>query len=428
VNRVAAAIRGFRDPVGLVVGAGRRGGDLAELTGGRSPTFVVTSPDLAREVLEQQADVFLKGAGSKGLARVLGEGLQVSEGEHHRRERALLDPVFAPERLLPYADTVNRALARAPWDDGRILDVVPEMRAITTAAVLRAMFADATDADVDRLTGAITDLAAGLWHAVVPASASLERTPLPGFRRFRRARETLDGYIEGAIAGRRADRGPPADLLAAMLAAGAPGEGMSDGDARDEVISLLLAGRGTITAALAWTWFLLARHPEVERRLHDELDGALGDRPPEAADVERLGYTRAVWDEALRVYPPAWVLRRKAVRDARLGRRAIPAGSTVLVSVFGIHHDPRFHRDPETFDPARFQGGAGPAPFTYLPFGGGPRGCIGFHFATMEAVLLIAGIASRWRLKLADADWRPEFARSITLRPKRPLRMRLVRR
>ncbi len=128
------------------------------------------------------------------------------------------------------------------------------------------------------------------------------------------------------------------------------------------------------------------------------------------------------------MYPPAWVLRRKAARDAGLGLRTIPAGSTVLVSVFGIHRDPRFHSDPVAFEPGRFLGESAPAPFTYLPFGAGPRGCIGFHFATMEAVLLIAGIASRWNLELAEEDWRPEFARSITLRPKRPLRMRPVRR
>ncbi len=162
MNRVAAAIRAFRDPVGLVAEAGRRS-DLAELTGGRRPTFVVSSPDLAREVLEEQADVFLKAAGSTGLTRVLGGGLQVSEGEHHLRERALLDPLFERERLLAYAESVNRALGRATaaWEHGRVLDVVPEMRAITTAAVLRVLFADAADADVDRLTGAISDLRMG---------------------------------------------------------------------------------------------------------------------------------------------------------------------------------------------------------------------------------------------------------------------------
>jgi cytochrome P450 len=427
VNRVAAAIRGLRDPVGLVARAGR-GGDLVELTGGRHPTFVVSSPQLAREVLETRADVFLKGAGSKGLARVLGGGLQVSEGEHHTRERALLDPIFDRERLLPYADTVNRAAARATsgWADGRVVDVMSEMRAITTAAVLRALFADASDEDVKRLTGAITDLAAGLWHAVVPGSAVLERSPLPGFRRFRRARERLDGFIAGAIRRRRAE--PSADIVGAMLASGSPGDGMSDRDARDEVVSLLLAGRGTITAGLAWTWFLLARNADVERRLHAEVDEVLGGRAPEVGDFERLPVTRAVWDEALRVNPPAWVLRRKAAVDATLGGRAVPAGSTVLVSVFGIHRDAGLHARPGSFDPNRFLSDPRPAAFTYLPFGAGPRGCIGFHFATMEAMLLIAGIAANWRLEVVDGSPRPEFARSITLRPRRPLRMRLVRR
>src|SRR5262249_25551004 len=153
------------------------------------------------------------------------------------------------------------------------------------------------------------------------------------------------------------------------------------------VLSLLLAGRGTITAALGWTWFELGRNPEVERKLHAEVDEVLpGGRAPGATDVDRLPYTRAVWDEVLRVLPPSWVLRRKTARAIQLGGQPIPEGSTVLVNVFGIHRDGARYPDPVAFDPRRFADGREPAAFAYLPFGAGPRGCIGFHFATMEAV------------------------------------------
>jgi cytochrome P450 len=429
VNPLVAAVRAFRDPVGLVADAGR-GGDIVRLLGGRRPTFVVTSPDLAKDVLETNADAFLKAAGSGGIVRVMGRGLQVSEGAHHRQERALLDPAFAGDRLAPYAATVTWAAVRGTdaWRRGAVVDAMPEMRGITTAAVLRALFADASEADVRRLTADVTELATGLWRAVVPGSAAMERTFLPGFHRFRLVRDRIDSYVAEAVRRRRGPGDPPDDLLTEMLAARDGSAGMSDRDARDEVVSLLLAGRGTITAGLAWTWFLVGTHPDVEAKLHAEVDAVVGDRStPDEADVERLPFTAAVWNEALRVYPPAWILRRKTARAGVVGGTNVPAGSTVLVNVFGLHRDPARYPEPAAFDPGRFLGPDPPGPYGYLPFGAGPRGCIGFHFATMEAILLIATISRRWRLVPEDPD-RPRFARSITLRPNGPMRLRLAAR
>jgi cytochrome P450 len=317
----------------------------------------------------------------------------------------------------------------AGWVAGAVVEVLPAMRAITTGAVLRALFSEVTPEDVDTLTAAVTEVATGLWKAAAPGSESLKRTLLPGFGRFVHAREAIDAYVAGAIARRRSGEVAADDVLAVMLRARPEGggAGMSDADARDEVVSLLLAGRGTITAGLAWTWFLLARNPEVESRVHAEVDG-LGREFPEAADLDRLPFIRAVWDEALRVYPPSWVLRRKAAAGATAGDVSMPEGSTILVNVFGLHRDPRSFDDPGAFRPERFLDGR-PPPFAYLPFGAGPRGCIGYHFASMEAVLLVAAIASRWRLGLVDPPAaEPRFARSITLRSKVPLRMRFAAR
>jgi cytochrome P450 len=306
-----------------------------------------------------------------------------------------------------------------------VIDVMPEMRGITTAAILRALFADASESDVARLTSDVTVLATSLWRAVLPGSASLERTFLPGFRRFRLARERIDAYVAEAVRRRRADADPPRDLLTEMLEARHGSAAMSDRDARDEVVSLLLAGRGTITAGLAWTWFLVGTHPDVEQRLHAEVDAVLGDRAAAAAaDLDGLPFTAAVWNEALRVYPPAWILRRKAARAEAVGGTTVPTGSTVLVNVFGLHRDAARYPDPAAFDPRRFLGADPPGPYGFLPFGAGPRGCIGFHFATMEAILLTATISHRWRLVPEERD-APRFARSITLRPKRPMRRRL---
>ena len=422
MNRVAFAVRAFRDPVGLMERVSR-GGELVRITGGRRPTFAVTSPALALDILETHADVFLKGAGSKRLARVMGQGLQVSEGKHHHRERALLDPSFDHSHVLRYGDTVARALGRASsrWKDGQAIDPIPAMRAITTEAILRALFSEASDDEVDRLSEAVTDEAGGLWRAMVPGSNGLGRV-LPGFRRFRRAREGLDSYIADAVRRRRSGEVSEPDLLSSMLDARVDGAGMSDTDARDEVISLLLAGRGTITAGLAWTWLLLARHPAVEERLHAEVDDVVGDGEPSVDSLERLPFTRAVWDEALRVYPPAWVVRRKAARAQELGGVTIPEGSTLLLNVFGIQ---RGGPGGTAFEPERWLGGERSAPFTYLPFGAGPRGCIGFHFATMEAVLLLAGIAARRRFEEVGHASDSTFARSITLRPRQPIELKI---
>jgi cytochrome P450 len=429
VNRLLAAVRAFRDPVGLLVRTGRQG-DLVRLTGGRRPAFVVTSPDLAREVLDANSDVFLKGAGSNRLARVMGDGLQVSEGEHHRRERALMDPGFAAAPMQAHDGDVrwSAELALSGWHDGDVLEVVPAMRSITTGAVLRALFPEAGSDDVERLTGAVTEVASDLWKAAAPGPDGLKRFLLPGFGRFRRAHEAIDRYIGEALARRRSGEVTGNDVLSVMLGARLDGAGMSDTDARDEVVSLLLAGRGTITAGLAWAWFLLARNPSVESRLHEEVD-SIGGGFPSSADLDRLPFTRAVWDEALRVYPPSWVLRRKAAAGTSIGDTAVPEGSTVLLNVFGLHRDARSFPEPDAFDPERFLGGSTPPAFAYLPFGAGPRGCIGFHFATMEAVLVLAGIAAGWRLEPVEATTgEPRFARSITLRSKQPLRMRIVAR
>jgi cyclooctat-9-en-7-ol 5-monooxygenase len=424
MNKPVAALLGFRDPVGLVVRTALRG-DVVRLTGGRRPVYVASTPEAARTVLETEPDLFTKGAASKGIADVLGRGLQVSEGAHHLRERELLAPQFAHDRLLPYAQTVHHAAeaGTSGWRDGDVIDVVPAMRGITTASIVRALFSDAADEDVVRLTDAITEMASNLWSAVVPDPAGFKRTLMPAFRRLSHARAAVDSYVAEAIRTRRAPGRPGTDMLSEMLAAREAGRGMSDRDAHDEVVSLLFAGRGTITAALSWTWLLLGRHPEVERRLHEEVDRVAGAPTP----GEHLPYTRAVWDEALRVYPPAWVLRRETARPATLCGQALPAGATVLVSIVSLHRDDRVFREPARFDPERFLDKDPPPPFTYLPFGAGPHGCLGFDFATMEAVLLIADIASRWRLIPVD-DGEPGFARSITLRPAKPLWMRLVAR
>jgi len=421
VSRASLAAGWLRDPVAYLAEEARRFGPVATLAGGRHPVVLVTDPELVKEILEAGDEVFDKAAGNHRLRDAVGDGLQFSGGEHHRVQRERLDPLFGDERVARYADAVTESVGQvtAGWREGDAIDVVADMRRIATGAILGALFGNATDADVDRLTDSVTELARGLWLAMVPGGRTLARTPARGFRRFARAGATIDEYVRADIAGRESPA--PDDLVGEMLAAG-----LSPREARDEVMTLLLAGRGTLTAALAWTWLLLAENPSAAERVRTEADDVLEGRDPSAKDLAQLTFTRKAFDEALRLYPPAWVLRRKAVHERTVGGVRIPSGATLLLCPFVVHRDARIHPDPLRFDPDRQDPERSYATF---PFGGGPRGCIGARFAWMEATLVIAAVASRWQLELPDGH-PPEirFARGITLLPRDPLLLRLERR
>lgn len=430
MSSLGLALRAVRDPVDAVQRAARGGGAVVTLARRPGPVLLVTHPDLIREVLEERADVLLKDAGSDALVAVAGHGLMFSAGELNARRRAMVEPLLLPGPVGRFAGAVVEA-AEAAGDglvEGQPVEVIGAMRAMTTQALLRSLVGDLTGPAAGELGRAVNEFAGGLWHAFVPGRRLFERVLPGGFRRFAGARRLVDANVHRAVRRRVGARGP-GDLLDDLLDARDGRGGMGERGVRDEMLSLLLAGRGTITAALGWTLWLLARHPEVESRLHAEVDDALGGRRPAAQDLNALPYTKAVFEESLRLYSPAWILRRKAVAASRVGRVAIPEGATVLISSFVVQRDPRLYREPLRFDPGRFLDGPGPPhPYAYFPFGGGPRGCPGFAFATMEGVLVLATLARRWRFREVDGVGEPRFARSITLRPRDGLPMRPHRR
>ena len=270
-----------------------------------------------------------------------------------------------------------------------------------------------------------------LTVATLPFAERLDWLPLPHMLRFRRAKAQLDGIIYRLIQERRAggDRGDLLSLLLLAQDAEGDGTGMTDLQLRDEAMTLLLAGHETTANALTWTWYLVSQHPAVERELHEELDRTLGGRAPSADDLPDLPYTRRVLSEAMRLYPPAWVVGRRAVIDCEVGTHTVPSGALVFVSQWVTHRDPRFFVDPERFDPERWtQEAASARPkFSYYPFGAGPRVCIGEQFAWMEGVLVLATLARHWRLRLVPGH--PVAPQAIvTLRPKFGMRMTVQRR
>jgi cytochrome P450 len=328
---------------------------------------------------------------------------------------------------------VRHALrAQGRWRPGERFDAAAEMGRLTLAIAAETMFGADLEGEAEELGRALTDSLELFDLLTVPFSEQLLRLPLPRTRRFHAARERLDRTIYRLIAERRARGEDRGDLLSMLLEAqDAEGDEGADGDMqlRDEALTLFLAGHETTANALAWTWFLLAQHPAVERRLHAELDAVLGGRPPTVGDLPRLRYARMVLSEAMRLYPPAWAVARLALEDYRVGPYTAPRGSIVLMSQWVTHRDPRWWPEPERFDPDRWtpEGEAGRPRFSYFPFGGGPRVCIGEAFAWMEGTLVMAAIGQRWRLRLAPGA-RVAPRPLITLRPRDGMPMLAERR
>jgi cytochrome P450 len=412
-----------RDPLGFLTRLARRYGDVAQFRVGPLRAFLLNEPELVRDLLVTHHERFHKGRALQRAKRLLGEGLLTSEEEFHRRQRRLAQPAFHRQRVNAYGATMIEYAERTSerWREGQTLDVAQEMMRLTLAIVGKTLFDADVESEADEIGEALTDVMELFSYLMIPYSELLEHLPLPQTRRFKRARARLDAVIYRIIEDRRrgaADRGDLLSML--LLAVDEEGDrtGMTNEQLRDEVMTIFLAGHETTANALAWTFYLLSQNPEAERRLHEELDAVLAGRAPTVEDVPALRYTEMVVAEAMRLYPPAWGLGRMAVADHEAGGYHIPAGSLVLVSQFVMHRDARYFPEPERFDPERFtpEAKAARPQFSYFPFGGGVRRCIGEGFAWMETTLTLASLARRWRLRLPPGH-RAEMQARITLRP-----------
>ncbi len=411
-------------------------GDVAQVRLGAQRLVLLSHPEDIKRLLVTEQKSFVKGRALDRVKMLLGEGLLTSEGEFHLRQRRLMQPAFHRERIATYAAVMADYAARtsAAWRDGAMVDVHEEMMRLTRAVAGKTLFDLEVGDDPGGVDEAISlSLKMYRW-AVLPLGSLLEYLPLPFVRRVQRARSRLNTWLAETIRRRRAEGIDRGDLLSMLLMAQdsegeGGGGGMTDQQVRDEVVTLLVAGHETTAVALSWTFYLLSYHPEVEAKLHAELDSVLGGRLPEASDVSHLPYTRMVLTEAMRLYPPAWIIERRAIRDFTAGGHLIPEGALVYASQYLVHRDPRWYEDPARFDPERWlpERVAMRPKFSYFPFGAGTRVCIGEQFAWMEGVLVLATIAQQWRL-VHDPLHPVELDPLVTLRPKYGMRMRLVRR
>jgi cytochrome P450 len=460
-------------------------GNIAHYKFMGTPIVFINDPNYIREILVNQSASFVKERTVRRMKILLGEGLITSDDPIHKRQRRIAAPAFHRQRIAAYGDQIVACAAaqseawQKNWQPNQQIDISAASMQLSLEIVARTLFNTEVTADIRSINDEVNAIM-GLYNFIVsfPRIESFLRLPVPGITKFRRSKKRLDAVVDRLIrehreAAARGERGeeenPGGDLLSMLLSSRDEEDhtGMSDEQVRDEVLTIFLAGYETVANGLTWTWYLLSQNPEAEARLHTELDAVLGTpsesapisnplnpttnpgaprpdlrtwatappsppsprthRLPTLADYPNLRYTEQVFAESMRLYPPAWAMGRMSTQPVTLGPYRIPPGAHFFFSQYVMGRDPQYFPDPLRFDPDRFspENKAARPKFTYFPFGGGNRQCIGESFAWMEGVFSIATIAQRWRMTYPGTT-APEVQAKITLRPRGPLMMQLT--
>jgi cytochrome P450 len=408
-------------------------GDICRVRLGPFPAVLVSSAEYTQSILVENAEHFVKSRGLRLTRPLLGDGLLTSEHEFHRRQRKLISPGFQHRRVSTYGEVMARYAEAAAdtWKEGETIDVAAAMMKLTLAIAGKTMFNADLEGEAVELGGALT---VANRYAIEQISAFLPLPigwPTPRNLRARKAIARLNATVYRVIAERRASGADPGDVLSMLLGAEEEGSGskMNDSEVRDEVMTLFLAGHETTANALAWTFYLLSRNPDVYERLRDEVDRALGGRTPTMQDLPRMPYAMQVFKESMRLYPPGYIIGRESTCQVELGQYRLPPKTTLFINIYGMHRNPEYFPDPERFDPDRFL----PARekqmvrSSYIPFSGGPRVCIGNQFALIEGHIVLAALAQKVTFEsLGDAPVEAEPL--ITLRPRGGVSLRVRRR
>jgi cytochrome P450 len=439
----------IHNPIKMLMDIAYTYGDICHFKFGRQHVYLINNPYYIEDVLIRNHKNFIKSRGLQVSRRLLGEGLVTSEGEYHDRQRRIIQPSFHPSLIKKYGEliTVYAENMFQRWQNGITLDIHKEMIHVTAAIISKAVLgSDIKSEQADQVGDALLTCAEYFNRLLMPFGELIEKVPvLPVNKGFQQAKRKLDSIVYSMIKEHRDNEKkglPQTDLLYTLLQAQDIEAGikqMTDLQLRDEVMTIFLAGHETTSNALTWTLYLLSQNPEVEAKLYGELCSVLGSsgssnsnttsRMPTVEDIPKLEYTEKVFRESMRLYPPAWTLGRQALNDYKIDKYVIPAGSIVLMSQYVMHHNPRYFSDPNLFYPDRWTKEArSQLPrFSYFPFGGGIRGCVGEPFAWMEGILLLATICHRWKM-YHDTNHKVELKPLITLRPKYGMRMKLERR
>lgn len=417
------------NPLETLGGWAHKHGDIVRLRFGAQHAYLLLAPEHVRHVLIDNLKNYTRDtAGYKELTNSLGEGLLTTDGEFWRRQRRIAQPAFHRQRISGFVQAMVDATERmlATWRDGQVIDVGAAMMHVTLEIVGATLFGTSVNDQAEAVAQAISD--SQIRMATVfnfPVS-----WPTPTNRKLQRAQRTLDEVAYRMIAARRAGSSEGNDLLSMLMAArdDETGEGMTDKQLRDEILTIFAAGHETTANALTWAFYLLGRHPDVYQRHCAEADQALSDAPS-APSLGALPYTKQVVDEVLRLYPPIWSLARRTLNDDVIGGYSIPRGSLALINMYLTHRLERYWPDPERFDPSRFTAEAseGRPRFAHFPFGGGPHLCIGNGFALMEMQLILTLCSKRFLLEPISDQVLAPWPR-VTLSPRQRLMMRLRKR
>lgn len=418
----------FRDDTLKFLGELQQLGDLTHFRFGPFPAYFTGHPDLIHQVLVTDADKMHKSRATKlVMKQVVGEGLFTSDGVLWKRQRKLAQPAFHSKRIGAYADVMvdfaHKMLDQ--WQPGQVHDIGSEMSGVTMNIISKTLFDAELEADLLEIQEAILTALKIIdqrFNRLIPFP---DWVPTARNRQMTQAVVTMDRIIHRFINDRRVSGEDKGDLLSMLLAAqDDEGIGMTDKQLRDECMTLFGAGHETTAVTLMWALYALSQHPELEARLHAEVDQVLGDRPATLADLNELKFTDMFIKETLRYYPPAWGSTRENIAPVTINGYTLPANSIIVLGIYHMHHNPRWWDEPEMFNPERFssENEKKVHKYAYLPFGAGPRVCIGNMFASMEARLILATIAQRYQLRLAPGQVVvPE--RVFTLRPKYGLHM-----
>ena len=448
----------MNDPIKTLMNIAHTYGNIAHFKLGRRHVYLINEPNYIEDVLIRNHKNFIKSRGLQVSKRLLGEGLLTSEGEYHDRQRRIIQPAFHPNHISTYGQIMTDYAQHMcqKWQDGMVLDIHKEMMRVTMAIISKAVLgSDVKLENDDEVGDALLVCMQYNNRLQMPFGELIEKIPiLPVNKGYQRAKKTLDSIVYDMIKKHRDDenRGinkeQGRDLLYSLLQAQDTEAGigrMNDIQLRDEVMTIFLAGHETTANALTWTFYLLSQNPTVGDKLYEELCSVLGDdgddkdsnssssttnkRTPTIKDVPKLEYTEKVFRESMRLYPPAWTIGRQVINDYKIDQYVLPAGSVILMSQYVTHHDPRYFSDPDLFYPDRWtkEFKLHLPRFSYFPFGGGIRGCVGEPFAWMEGILLLAMVHHRWKMH-HDPEHKVELKPLITLRPKYGMRMKLERR
>ena len=456
----------IRDPINTLLKIAREYGDISYFRLGREHVYLINNPDYIEKVLIYDHRNFKKGKRLQSAKTVLGEGLVTSEGDFHNRQKRLIQPIFHPKQIMMYGSIMADYAARMRdgWKDGSTVDLSQEMMHLTLSIICKSVLNYDVESEAQLVGKALTTVRNYSKRLQSPIGHVLDKIPiLPAPKRAHEAKKELDSLVYGLISDRRqqgesnsdkryddlltklleaqdsdASQVRPSNATSTSTAMSIPTDGkMTDKQVRDEVMTIFIAGHETTANALTWTFYLLSQYPDVEKKLLSEINSVLvsnvgnngESKIPSSEDIPKLQYTEKVLRESMRIYPPVWTMGRHVENDYSVGDYTVPAGSSILMSQYVMHHDSKYYDNPEKFNPDRWteEFKTHLPRFSYFPFGGGIRGCIGEPFAWMEGVLIIATIAQKWTMRLVPGQ-RIKLDPAITLRPKYGIKMKLIQR